>query len=173
MADQTDKTDTDPVGTWLVEQFGGTWKHWKGGPAGIPGADLWAQYRTDADGKKVMVGMLLLSDGITSARLRAIPVGVLEASAATEEAGGPKHLEAELAELPPLARRRVPSGFPPEEFYRLVAAHYRVWAKYSSTPVAEMVRASGENPATVHAWVNRARRRGLLPAAERGKRARG
>jgi hypothetical protein len=61
----------------------------------------------------------------------------------------------------------------PEEFYKLVADHFRLWARHSTTPVAEMARDLMEKPATVHGWVNRARSRGFLPEAERGKRARG
>lgn len=108
--------------------------------------------------------MLLLADGITSARLRAIPVGALEQAVV----GSVDSFE-DLAALPPLER----GDRPADEFYRLVAAYFTAWARRSPNPVAEMARASGEKSATVHSWVSRARQRGLLPEAERGKRARG
>lgn len=163
---QGDKeVDHEQVAAWLADQFGDTWRHWEGGPAGIPGADLWAQYRDDTDGKKVMVGMLLLADGITSARLRAIPVGELERGDREAE----KILRAELAKLPPLKR----DGQPAEDFYRLVADHFKVRARYSPNPARDMARDAGEKLVTVHSWINRARTRGFLPQVARGKRARG
>jgi hypothetical protein len=169
VTNQPPDIDAESVAAQLADQFGGTWKHWVGGNAGIPGANLWAQYRPDGDGRSIMVGMLLLADGLTSARLRAIPVGALEMGAAAEATGGEEQLRADLSKLPALTRGELSS----EEFYKLVAEHFRVWVQHSTTPVAEMARESGEKPATVHAWVNRARGRGLLPEAERGKRARG
>lgn len=158
----------DAVAGWLTDEFGGQWTRFSGGEVYIPGASLWAQFRVDGDGKTVMVGMLLLADGITSARLRTIPVGELEETAAARSAGGESRLRAELAQLAPLARGDLSTA----EFYALVAEHFKVWARHSRQPVAEMVRASGVSSGTVHAWVNRARARGLLPVAERGKRVR-
>jgi hypothetical protein len=168
MADKPDDIDVDAVAKRLAGEFGGIWMHWKGGPAGIPGADLWAQYRDDGDGRRVMVGMLLLADGITSARLRSIPVGALEMEAGVQKLDSEERLRAELAKLPPLIR----GDQKPDEFYKLVADHFQLWAKHTTTPVAEMARDLLENPTTVHGWVNRARKRGFLPEAERGKRAR-
>jgi hypothetical protein len=165
---QPKRGDSARVASWLTEEFGGTWRHWRGGDAGIPGADMWAQYRDDTDGKKVLVGMLLLADGITSARLRSIPVGVLESAASEIDTGGTEQLRSDLAKLAPLTRGDLVG----DDFYRLVAEHFRLWARHSSTPAAEMARESGEKSATVHAWINRARSRGLLPEVERGKRAR-
>ncbi len=168
VTDQPPPIDAEEIIEWLAEHFGGIWAHWTGGKAGIPGANLWAQYRRDGDGKNVMVGMLLLDDGLTSARLRAIPVGVLEDAMSLPEDGGEELLRAELAKLPPLERGELS----PDDFYRLVAEHYKVWARFGRQPVAAMVRETGEKSPTVHGWVNRARARGFLPPVERGKRAR-
>jgi hypothetical protein len=161
--------DAQKIAAWLSGQFGGTWNHFEGGPGGVPDANLWAQFRPDDDGKLVMVGMLLLADGITAARLRSVPVGVLEDAAAQIEGGGEAQLRAELAKLPPLERGDLDA----DDFYRLVAEHYKVWARHGRQPVAAMVRETGEKSPTVHAWVNRARARGFLPPVERGKRVRG
>lgn len=168
VADQPAAIDAEKIAAWLTDEFGGTWRHWKGGPAGIPDADLWAQFRDDPDGKTVLVGMLLLADGITSARLRSVPVGVLEDAAAQQQFGGEAQLRADLAKLPPLERGDLST----DDFYRLVAEHFKVWARHGRQPVAAMVRQSGEKSPTVHGWVNRARARGFLPEVERGKKAR-
>lgn len=156
------------VAGWLAGQFGGQWRRFDGGDVYIPGAVLWAQFREDADGKTVLVGMLLLADGITSARLRAIPIGELEAAAAAVDAGGEAGLRSQLEALDPLARGSLGA----DDFYALVAEHFKVWARHERQPVARMARAAGVNPATMHAWVSRARARGLLPVAARGKRVR-
>lgn len=169
MADQPSAIDVEKIAAWLTGEFGGTWRHWKGGNAGIPDANLWAQFRDDSDGKKILVGMLLLADGITSARLRSVPVGILEDAAAQQDSGGEEQLRADLAKLAPLERGDLST----DDFYRLVAEHFKVWARYGRQPVAAMVRESGEKSPTVHGWVNRARARGFLPEVERGKRIRG
>ena len=154
------------ISDWLAGRFGGAWMPWHGGPADTR---LWAQFQADADGRTVLVGMLLLSGGITCDVLRRVPVGALESAAREADFGGEQQLETELAKLPALQR----GDLPPIEFSRLVAQHYRLWARHTSRPAAAMMRASGRKSGTVHGWIHEARQRGLLPEAERGKRARG
>lgn len=157
------------VSDWLKRQFGGSWMLLEGGAGGIPGARLWSQFQPDPDGRLTLVGMLLIADGITADRLRKIPVGVLEDAASQAGYGGEEQLRATLAKLPPLKRGDLSAA----EFSGLVAEHYKAWVRHTSRPAAAMARESGEKGPTVHGWIREARLRGLLPEAERGKRARG
>jgi hypothetical protein len=111
----------------------------------------------------VLAGVLLLSDAITGEMLRKVPVAALENSRNLTEAGG---RPPEVDELHPL---RDADRSDPESFSRLVAEHYRAWARVVPHPVAAMARDAEVKPPTVHTWVREARLRGLLPPARRGK----
>ncbi|WP_033338897.1 hypothetical protein [Catenuloplanes japonicus] len=164
MPDQPVFIDANVLAQLLREQADGEWMRWEGGPAGIPDATLWAHFKPDADGRKVMVGMVLLTDGITSADLRRIPVGELEKAYANRTA----EPDDDPATLPPL--RRGDSSY--DEFLRLLARHYLAHAQRTTRPAAAIVKESGEKSATVHGWIHDARQRGILPEAQRGKRIR-
>jgi hypothetical protein len=88
---------------------------------------------------------------------------------AKKVAGSEQRMTDELAALPPLERGSLSAL----EFSEVVADHYKVWARYVPTPAAGMGKRWGVKSATVHSWIREARLRGLLPEAERGKRARG
>lgn len=79
--------------------------------------------------------------------------------------------------LPPLQRVR---GMSADDFFRLVAVHYRVWAAVRAHPSAAaevagpsamMAARAGEKPATVQYWIWQAQQRGFLPPVLRGKAA--
>ena len=76
-------------------------------------------------------------------------------------------MRGELAKLPPLRRGDLSAV----EFSALVASHYKIWARYVAKPAAAMANEWDVNGNTVHGWIGDARLRGLLPEAERGKRA--
>lgn len=156
--------DADALAQLLREQGEGEWMRWDGGPAGIPNGTLWARFKPDADGRKVMVGLVLLTDGITSAGLRSIPVGELEKAYANHTAEAAD----DPAELPPLHRGNLSY----DDFLRLLARHYLAHAQRTTRPAAAIVKETGEKSATVHGWIHDARQRGILPEARRGKRAR-
>jgi hypothetical protein len=153
----------------LTEAFGADWVLWKPGPGGIPGAVMWTQAKSNADGRKVLTGLVVVGEGITAESLRKIPVSVIEQAMAESSAGTEEQMRAELAKLSPLERGSLSAA----EFSRLVADHYKVWARYTSNPAAGMSGEWGVKSGTMHGWIREARLRGLLPEAERGKRARG
>ena len=157
MGERPSQGDTAGV---LTAQFGGTW-HPHDTDA-LPGVIIWAQLRQDADGRHVLTGLLMVGDGITAAHLRRVPIAEMESGTRH-----PDGLRAELDPLPPLRR----DGRDGEQFANLVAAHYRVWARYVSHPAAAMADEWGVRLPTMHGLIREARLRGLLPMAHRGKRA--
>lgn len=167
--EQRANIDDAEIIPWLVGTFGGDWMRFKGGPAGIPDADLWAQFMPDDDGRPTFVGMLLLSDKLSGHMLRKVSIGALEVAVRSLHDESAAGLDAELARLAPLERGSLSTG----EFLALVAEHYKVWARYESRPAAGMAKRSGVASGTMHSWIHDARKAGLLPEAERGKRARG
>lgn len=125
----------------------------------IPGfAGIEVQLAPDANGRKVITGLKVEASAITAELLRRIPVGRIEQAA--------NHRAAVDTDLPPLRREDATS---PEDFSKLVAAHFKVWAQTHSNPVSHMARVAGVKPPTVHTWVREARLRGLLPPAKRRK----
>jgi hypothetical protein len=61
-----------------------------------------------------------------------------------------------------------PDGSDPERFYAEVAAAYRSAAVESKKPAAVLANEAGVPVTTVHRWIREARRRGSLPAGQRG-----
>ncbi|GIF16544.1 hypothetical protein [Actinoplanes teichomyceticus] len=114
----------------------------------------------DRNGRKVITGIKLEADAITGEMLRKIPISLIENRANTAEA--PE------SDLPPLRRTAGMSG---EDFSRLVADHYKLWANVVPNPGAAMASKWGIKPPTVHTWIREARLRGLLAPARRGKGA--
>lgn len=141
----------------------------KGGPAGIPDADLWAQFKPDEDGRPTFVGMLLLSDKLSGHMLRKVSIGALEIAVRNASAANDSGFDAELGRLPPLERGKLSSG----EWLALVAEHYKVWARYEARPAAGMAKRWGVPSGTMHGWIHDARKARLLPPAERGRQAGG
>jgi hypothetical protein len=152
------------VEVFLAETLGGTWRSWyKGHMKAVPDAALWAQYKDNEDGRKVLTGLLLVGDAITADMLRRVPVTALENSATLT--GVDQAVRKALKDLPSLER----GERSPEEFSQLVAEHYKAWAQFVSHPVAAMAAEAKVKPATMHTWVREARLRGFLPPARRGK----
>jgi hypothetical protein len=80
---------------------------------------------------------------------------------------------------PPRSKRRAPRlklripegpGKKPDEFYRQVADRFTYLGTVSTRPASELAAANEVNVSTIHGWVKEARRRGLMPAADRRKR---
>ncbi len=160
--------EDERVAEQLSGLFGGTWTAWRGGGSKTRGLTMWSQVRPNADDRGVLTGLVILGDGITADSLRQIPVVVLE-QAADLKGGSEDRMRRELAKLAPLERGDLSA----DEFAGRVAEHYRLWARFRSRPAAAMSEEWGVNLNTMHSWIRGARERGLLPEAERGKRARG
>jgi hypothetical protein len=128
----------------------------------VPGATGYAVFRRTSTGRRVLSGLLIGSEAITADMLRRVPVARLEELVNWP---GREALE-EIEALPPLRRSSAPD---PEEFSRLVAHHYLLWAQVVANPAAKMADRAGAKLPTVHGWIREARLRGLLPAAKRGK----
>jgi hypothetical protein len=157
----------------LTEEIGPRWSGWHYDVA-VPGAALWAMTEEDADGRWVVTGIVLLAEAVTADMLRKVPIEAIENSTnlgvRLEDAEGSTVLahdraHTELAKLPRLERGDLES----EEFSRLVAEHYRVWARYVPHPAAAMAAQADVKPPTMHTWIREARLRGFLPPAKRGK----
>lgn len=157
------------TGEVLAETFGGHWVRWEAGPAGVPGGTMWARLGDSPEGRPVITGLVITGDVLTAESLRRVPVRIIEQAMAESRAGTEEQMRAELEALPPLERGDLPAA----AFSQLVADHYRIWARYVSRPAAGMAERWGVKSATMHGWIREARLRGLLPEAERGKRARG
>jgi hypothetical protein len=81
--------------------------------------------------------------------------------------------------VPPQSKRRAPRlklripegpGKKPDEFYRQVAERFTYLGTVSTRPANELAAANDVNVSTIHGWVKEARRRGLMPAADRRRR---
>jgi hypothetical protein len=127
----------------------------------MAGATAHAAFRRTSAGRLVLSGLLIGGEAITADMLRQVSVAGLEKLANSETLEVLREIEA----LPPLKRT---SGAP-EDFSRLVAQHYTLWAKVVPNPAANMADRAGSKVSTVHSWIREARLRGLLPPAKRGK----
>lgn len=153
------------VERWLNERLGQSWSGYAATISRIPGVAVFARYGANRQGRLVLTGLLLLSDAITAEQVRKVPVGGLENSANLSMDDADDRMRDELERLPPLRR----NGADPEEFSKLVAAHFNVWAKYVPHPAAAMAAEWNVKAPTVHTWIREARLRGFLPQAKRGK----
>jgi hypothetical protein len=81
--------------------------------------------------------------------------------------------------MPPQLKRRAPRlklripegpGKKPDEFYRQVAERFTYLGTVSTRPANDLAEANDVNVSTIHGWVKEARRRGLMPAADRRRR---
>jgi hypothetical protein len=167
MADEDRGIDVAAVEKLLRQRFGGEWisQAWEG--AEEPGATVFAQFKPDVYGRKVLTGLLLTGSVITADSLRTIPVSSLERAMGDVDSGGAgeDRLREELAQLPTPGhegRRRI-------DFLTVVAAHFKVWAKHTPFPATEMAKEWNVNRATMASWIRNARLSGLLPPAKRGK----
>jgi hypothetical protein len=147
----------------LRESFGGDdWYCLSETDSGI-GADLYAGFTRSPSGRLVLSGLVVLGGAITADMLRKVPVAALENS---ENITHQQSVREDVDRLPPLNRAEATSA---EDFSRLVAEHYRSWARVVPHPAAAMAADAGVKLPTVHSWVREARLRGYLPPARRGK----
>jgi hypothetical protein len=150
----------------LKESFGGEfWRVWHEDSSRVPGAQLYAGFTEAPSGRLVLSGLVLLGEALTADMLRKVPVAALENSAniARQQEG-----RAEVDRLPPLKRDPSLSA---EDFSRLVADHYRAWARIVTHPAAAMAADADVKVPTVHSWIREARLRGHLESGRRGKRS--
>ncbi len=144
----------------------------KGDSKSVPEAAIFHALRQDEGGRYVVAGVLLLADirpngpgeAITAEMLRKVSVSAMENARNLNDTDA--LLQAEKAKLPRLedADRSDPGAFS-----RLVAEHYKMWARAVPHPVAAMAAEAKVKAPTVHTWVREARLRGMLPPARRGK----
>jgi hypothetical protein len=111
--------------------------------------------------------VMLLGGAITADLLRKVPVAALENSQNLGDVFSERYdqIHAELAKLPALERGKLDA----EDFSRLVAEHYKTWARHVPHPALEMAVRWGVKSPTMHTWIREARLRGFLPPARRGK----
>jgi hypothetical protein len=150
---------------FLGEQFGGTWVGWTAENSAL-GIEMYAQYRQADTGRWVVTGLLLTGGvALTADQLRRVPMVELENAMNLSESDAMERLAREKAALPDLQRE----GMAPEDFSKLVAAHYEMWARYVPHPAGAMAAEYGVKAPTIHTWIREARLRGFLPPAHRGK----
>lgn len=137
------------------------WRAWGVGEL-VPGVAVTAGFARDENGRYILTAAFLSGGAVTSDTLRRVPVVVLENAMNI----GHDAVRDDVDQLPPLRRTREMSS---EDFSRLVAEHYKVWARGVPHPVAAMAADANAKLPTVHTWVREARLRGLLPAAKRRK----
>lgn len=132
-----------------------------------PGVRVYATWGEQSDGRMVVTGLCLRGSAehpLTADALRAVPIGRLEAAPNEIRATSARRA---LDQVAPLTRPGDQvSG---DEFYKIVAAHYRWHVSVSHKPAAEMAAAAEVPVVTVHRWIREARRRGFLPPARKGK----
>lgn len=163
-SDDLDASEQE-VEAWLNERIGPSWVGFTAPNSGVPGVAVFAQFGTNREGRKILTGLLLLSDALTAEQVRKVPVSALENSTNLTEGGAYTTMRAELEKLPPLRR----DDMTPEDFSQLVAEHFKVWARYVPHPAAAMAAEWDVKAPTVHTWIREARLRGQLPPARRGK----
>jgi hypothetical protein len=161
------------------------------------GPTYYVRCREDGEGGVEIVKLLIASqERITSAALRDVPIGRIEATingsplllaAAKSAEKVPDRLVERLrtgpvrsfrdaigvgGEVPlpggnePLKR---PDRSDPAAFYGQVALRYLVLVRNTSKPAVAIAEESGVPVATARRWINEARRRGLLPAGRQGR----
>lgn len=157
--------DVNELTQKLVDLLGPDWAGWHLGDL-VPGAAVWAQFTETESGRQILSGLLLLGDAITADMLRKVPVSALENSESLTNRAAEARLKDERARLPRLERDEDMS---PEDFSRLVAEHYKAWARAVPHPAAAMAAEADVKPPTMHTWIREARLRGFLPPAKRGK----
>ncbi len=128
-----------------------------------PGIGVGAVIREGRSGRHVVSALLLVGEAITSDTLRRVPLAAMENAANLSREDVNRDA---LAALGPLSRDRADSA---EDFSRLVAEHYKLWAVCVPNPAAAMAAEHKVKLATMHTWIRDARLRGLLPPARRGK----
>ena len=139
---------------------------WNAESSGVPGVEVYAEYRQAESGRWHVAGLLLRADALTADQLRRVPMAALENSMNLSAADAMACLEEEKRALPELRRGE---GMSPEDFSKLVASHYEMWARYVEHPADAMAKEYGVKPPTVHTWIREARLRGFLRPAHRGK----
>lgn len=133
----------------------------------VPGVRIYVTWGEQATGHLAVTGLCVKGNAehpVNANLLRAIPIGRLEA--APNEYLHRQAVDA-LKQVKPLGRRN--PRMSADDFYRLVATHYRWHAAVSKRPAARMAEAGGVPVSTVHRWIREARSRGHLPPGHQGR----
>ncbi|MGY1736348.1 hypothetical protein [Geodermatophilus sp. SYSU D00684] len=161
------------------------------------GPTYYVRCRDDGRGGVEIVRLLIASQGrITSAALRNVPIGRIEATIngsplllaaarSAEDAPDPLVERLETQPVPdfrdalsgnsdqrlpsvnePLAR---PDRSDPAAFYSRVAMRYLLLVRDTAKPAVAMAEEAGVPVATARRWINEARRRGLLAPGRQGR----
>jgi len=171
---------------------GGIWGGWAYYDTGRPGEEVFIRFDEDERGRLFICDFRILRpEGISTATLRDIPLGQIEAMANSpglaplvreslkaprpEEVTSDEQFWGDRAAAGPVPFelspevRRVFGILPipetrryPDEFYREVARTYAVLAAGGRDPAQQLSRKNNVPPATVHRWLREARRRGFL-----------
>lgn len=151
----------------------------------------------ESEGRRLIVDLLVggqpWAPGLTSATMKAIPIGWIEsvintpaalAALAERDDGDFKNdqtlnafreRETEFIaeqvpyvtdELPKLTR---PDGSDPDSFYRQVANAYAAAVTKTGRPAVLLAEEAAVPVPTVHRWIAESRRRGFLPPARKGR----
>jgi hypothetical protein len=155
----------DEIQDLLKKHFGGFWIGGGPGP-NLPEHALFAQFKQAPSGRRVLTGLLLMGDAVTADVLRKIPVALVENSGNLSHTEARKQLTRARRGLQPLKRQ---PGQTPEEFSRLVAEHYKLWASLVPHPALSIAEEHSVPIPTVHTWIREARLRGFLPPGNRKK----
>lgn len=151
----------------LTKIYPGTWRSWDSG-AVLPHHEVSMRFTETSTGRTVLSGLVIIGESITADDLRALQVRHAENTHNLSNTTRRAELERLRDALPPLVRE---PDTTPEQFSRLVAAHYRAWAALVPHPAQAIAKEYGINVPTVHTWVREARLRGMLPPGDRRKRA--
>jgi hypothetical protein len=159
------------------------WHHFGVGDVGV-------HVRFGLDGEQIVMTEIYVNAerGVSPTELRNVPWGrfeaigralgaitrrEIEASAGSKEptlaqlrAGKDAAATARPARRKPLGR---PDGSNPDDFYARVAERYRELVKETRAPAPILARESQTTVAAAHRWIREARRRGFLPAGQKGK----
>jgi hypothetical protein len=159
--------DAGELGDLFTELFGG---FWIGRDPGVVLAEhvLLTQSKRAPSGRRVLTAVLVMGDSVTADLLRKIPVAAMENSVNLSNAEARKKLKEGARDLPPLERQ---PGQSPEDFSRLVAAHYTLWASLVPHPAPAIASEHSVPVPTVYTWIREARLRGFLPPGNRKKSA--
>ncbi|TDD35265.1 hypothetical protein E1287_14235 [Actinomadura sp. KC06] len=162
-------------------------------PQGVEG--LHVRVKLTESGRYKITDLFLHGGEIEPEQFRGISISRLEAQinalSAADRAtldswaqGGTDHAADEELTLPALRKRtrhaqrgrqrlmeklQRPTGQDPDRFYKQVAAAYADQAAVTRSPAKALAEEAGVPVTTVHRWVREARRRGFLPAGEKGK----
>ena len=140
--------------------------------------DPWFEWTEAAARPRVMVRFaerngryhveeLRLLGGVSAERLRAVPLGRIEAAGNALLHGAGSRRLGVPARIPDELRSHATRGYP-DRFYDAVAAAYHTLAPLTPKPVVALADANDVPVTTAQRWIREARNRGMLPPGRQG-----